>query len=407
LLDLAPDHIMVPLLAVTYRAPLGDVNLSLILVGRTGVFKTELAALCQQHYGRGLDASHLPANWSSTANSLEEMAFLAKDVLLVVDDFAPQGNQYEISDYHGKAERLFRAVANHSGRQRMTTDANLRPMRPPGGLILATGEDVPRGQSLRVRLVVDEVTPGDVDLKLLTLAQSDAAAGLYSQAMAGYVGWLVPRREDVKTARAHMTSLRELHPQGGHPRTADQVVELFFGWSMFLTYALDIGAITDIEHNDLYVRGFDAIQGVVDSQIELHTDANVVDRFVELIGAAITSGQAHLTAPGGGVPPGKPAAWGWRAEGPNGEHRAKGDRVGWFDGTILYLLPAAAYAAAERGARQSGESLGLSRLTVGKRMAERGMLRSRDQTRGTLTVRRTLEGRRLEVWDVDPQLLVW
>jgi hypothetical protein len=34
---------------------------------------------------------HLPGAWASTGNSLEALAFHAKDALIVIDDFAPQG----------------------------------------------------------------------------------------------------------------------------------------------------------------------------------------------------------------------------------------------------------------------------------------------------------------------------
>ena len=54
------------------------------------MFKSELAALCQQHYAPEMDSRHL-IGWHSTGNSLETMAFAAKDALLVVDDFAPGG----------------------------------------------------------------------------------------------------------------------------------------------------------------------------------------------------------------------------------------------------------------------------------------------------------------------------
>jgi hypothetical protein len=86
-LALAPDRIMLPLLAAVYRAALGKVDFSLFLTGQTGTFKTALAALCQQHFGAAMEASRLPANFASTANALESLAFFAKDALLVVDDF--------------------------------------------------------------------------------------------------------------------------------------------------------------------------------------------------------------------------------------------------------------------------------------------------------------------------------
>jgi hypothetical protein len=78
-------------LAAVYRAPLGPVDFSVFLTGRTGTFKTALAAICHQHFGAAMDASRLPASFASTANALEEICFCAKDVLVVVDDFAPTG----------------------------------------------------------------------------------------------------------------------------------------------------------------------------------------------------------------------------------------------------------------------------------------------------------------------------
>ena len=90
-LSLAPDRISFPLLAAVYRAPFGGVDFSVFLAGKTGVFKTALAALCQQHFGAEMDASRLPANFASTGNAVEALAFHAKDALLVVDDFAPTG----------------------------------------------------------------------------------------------------------------------------------------------------------------------------------------------------------------------------------------------------------------------------------------------------------------------------
>jgi hypothetical protein len=70
-LSLAPDRITLPLLAGVYRAPLGQVDVSLFLTGKTGVFKTALAALCQQHFGAAMDASGLPTNFASTPPVLQ------------------------------------------------------------------------------------------------------------------------------------------------------------------------------------------------------------------------------------------------------------------------------------------------------------------------------------------------
>src|SRR5262249_61876212 len=68
ILDLAPYQLTVPVLAGVYRALLGEVDFSEHVVGPTGVFKSELSALAQQHWGAGLDRRHLPGSWSSTDN---------------------------------------------------------------------------------------------------------------------------------------------------------------------------------------------------------------------------------------------------------------------------------------------------------------------------------------------------
>ena len=60
-LDLAPDQVTVPLLAALFTVVLGESDFSIHLAGPTGTFKTELAALVQQHFGTGFDARHLPA----------------------------------------------------------------------------------------------------------------------------------------------------------------------------------------------------------------------------------------------------------------------------------------------------------------------------------------------------------
>ena len=165
LLDLGPDTITAAVLGAIYRAPLGEpspIDFALHLAGPTGAFKTELAALAQAHFGAAFNGRHLPASWADTANMLEKKAFLAKDALLVVDDFAPTGTTTDVQRLHREADRLFRAAGNRAGRARMRADGGSRPTYYPRGMIISTGEDIPSGQSLRARLLVLELTPGEI-----------------------------------------------------------------------------------------------------------------------------------------------------------------------------------------------------------------------------------------------------
>jgi hypothetical protein len=313
LVDLAPDRIMVPILAAVYRSVLGPVDCAVHLAGASGNGKSELAALAQQHYGAEMDRTHLPASWASTGNALEAVAFAAKDALLVVDDFAPTGSTADIQRMHREADRLLRAQGNHAGRVRMRADATLRPSRPPRGMILSTGEDVPRGQSLRARLSVIEIEPGDMPLSRLTPFQTDAAAGRYAKALAGYVRWLAPRYSSIRDAlHAEVAELRgQVHVEARHGRTPGIVADLMVGWRHFLAYAEEMGSIDHQTRVALDRRAWEALLNVGASQAEHLVAAEPCDQMLRLLSASIASGRAYLASPDGGRPA-NPDASGWR-----------------------------------------------------------------------------------------------
>ena len=131
-----PTRVTTPLLGAAYRAPLGRTDCSMFVVGPTGAGKSELSALNMQHFGAEMDRLNLPGNWSSTANALEALAFLAKDALLVLDDFKPGGSKGEIDQWHSKADRVLRAQGNASARQRCRSDGTPAVERPPRGIIV-------------------------------------------------------------------------------------------------------------------------------------------------------------------------------------------------------------------------------------------------------------------------------
>jgi hypothetical protein len=403
-LDLGPDSITFPQLAAAFQSVLGGADFSVHKSGPTGTFKSETAALIQQHFGAGLDARHLPANWSSTGNSLEALAFAAKDVVLVVDDFCPTGSVADVLRYHREADRLLRGQGNHAGRLRMRVDATLRPERPPRGLILSTGEDTPRGQSLRARLFTVEYSPGDIDPTKLSACQQDAAAGKYAATMAGYIRWLAPQYGAIRgRLRQEQADLREQVVIGGqHARTPGIVADLALGLRYLLGFAEAIGAITPTEKTKLWRRGFRALLEAGDTQTAKIQAAEPASLFVRLLSAAIASGRAHIVDPEGRAPK-DPERWGWRlrtmgaGDNTRDEWQPQGHLIGWIDGESLYLEPESAHAEAQRLAVEQGESLPVTPHTLRKRLKEKGLLVSTDERRKKLTVRKTLQGARRDV----------
>ncbi|HEY8601378.1 MAG TPA: DUF3854 domain-containing protein [Thermomicrobiales bacterium] len=400
----APEALTIPLLAATYRAALGGTDFSLFLVGPTGIGKSELAALVQQHYGLTLDARHLPASWSSTANALEGLLFAGKDALVTIDDFAPGGNQADVQRIHRDAERVLRGQGNHAGRQRMTADARLRTAKPSRALPLITGEDVARGQSARARALILEVGPGDVRWPRLADAQRAAADGIYAASLAGFLMWVAPQYATIQaTLAAETLRLRELATASdAHRRTPGIVASLGAAWRLFLDYAVESGALSAAWATKSWERGWLALGQAANAQAKHQTASEPTARFLELLGSALGSGKAHVAAPNGGTPD-EPKTWGWRSvvigtgEFTRQEWRPQGTRIGWVEGDDLYLDRDAALAEVQRLGREVGDGLAVTAAVLTKRLHEKGLLASTDEARETLPVRRTLEGKRRAV----------
>ena len=409
ILDLGADTVTAPLLGAVYRAPLGEaalIDFSVHLTGPTGVFKSELAALAQAHFGAGFNSRRLPASWADTANMLEKKAFLAKDAVLVVDDFAPAGTTTDVQRLHREADRLFRGAGNRSGRARMRADGAGRPTYHSRGLIVSTGEDIPSGQSLRARMIVLELAPGDIDAAVLSLAQRNAVEGLLAKAMAGYLRWLAPRIDDLRrTLPERQRALRDdFVRQGQHKRTPEVAASIMIGWETFLGFAEDVGALPHHSVDPLLERVRAAVLDSAATQAGHQSSEEPAARFLALLGATISSGRAHVTGAGDGGAPDEADRWGWQmvivgaGNQEREDWRPRGERVGWLGADDdLFLDPESSFAAVQKLARDQGTSMPIKQRTLWKRLAEQGHLVSRDRARGTNTVRRTIGGRRLEV----------
>ena len=295
-LKLAPDRLMFPLLSGVYRAALGESDFSEHIAGPTGEGKSELAALMQQHYAPDLDARRL-TSWEGTENALEIEAFSLKDQVLVIDDFNPTGSSYDVQRWHKKADRVLRSKGNASGRTRLRSNLTLKPVKPPRALIVSTGEDIPQGQSLRARILTLEVGKGAVDFVLLTECQRDAREGLYAEALAGFVAFLASDYEEIRAGiKAERDDFRGyLAASGKHRRTLNVVADLALGLRYFLIYAIEVEALSEVEAEKLWRRGWKALCEAGEEQARYQAASDPVERFAELLSAAIAGGQAHVS----------------------------------------------------------------------------------------------------------------
>ncbi|WP_337175092.1 DUF3854 domain-containing protein [Paludisphaera sp.] len=432
---LAPDHVAMPAYALAWGAVLGDARFGGWADGSTGRGKSVLAGLLQQHWGRRMNHENLPGSWTSTANYNETLAFLAKDALLVLDDWVPKGSKADVERSQREADRVMRAQGNGSGRGRSGRDGSSRPPRPPRGVIYSTAEATPDGQSLVARMLrldfrgVDLLDPSHG--KRLRACQRDADDGVYAAAMAAYIRWLAPQLDAVRSGfRSRMHKIRSYYWAGGrckHPRTATTVADLLARFEVFLEFAEAAGAIDEREYHILWRRLGQAVGYLIQEQNLQQAENDPVEQYIALLSAALLSGRVHVTGPDGKSPAKSPEAWGWQekrlpaaasdgpgaggaeergvgdGEGPElGEdaeesrlaHWPQGRRVGWILGDSLYLIPQATFAELQKFARDMGQHLAFGEKTIGRALFEAGKLLGRDEHRKKYTTRRDFLDRR-------------
>jgi hypothetical protein len=106
--------------------------------------------------------------------------------------------------------------------------------------------------------------------------------------------------------------------------------------------------------------------------------------------------------------PRNPGARGWRTHRTRNPGRAEwlpqGARVGWLDGQDLFLDIDSAYRVA-RAAAAGVDGLAVGSQTLIKRLHESGRLKSIDERRQKLKIRRVVDGRRLEVLHLPADVL--
>jgi Domain of unknown function (DUF3854) len=400
ILDTAPRRITIPLLLIAYRSVLGEANFSVFLYGESGTRKTCLAALIQQHFGASMDFDHQPANWESTENYSERLAHLAKDAVLVIDDFVPTGDYRAVQRKHALADRLLRGQANRQARGRLQSDISFRSGHKPRGIVVATGEELPRGQSLRARLLALLVLKDDVKLDALTTAQHAAAGKQLSQAMAGFICYVAHHFDEIQSKRSAYTSEAKLEAAetAAHGRGVAMRHELLWAALIFSEFAVDAGAMTHQSANEFRERVDDALQEVAAERTEQEQDSDVARRSLELLSAALTCGDAYM-AERDGNPPEEPERFGWRKRQTSGgpafsfEWESRGSLIGWIDGDRIYLEPSAAFAAIQGVARATSEPLTASQQAWVRALDARGLLQQKDTTRRVSTCRKVAQGR--------------
>lgn len=375
LLELGPPGIMYPLYALVWLTPLCEplrqagIEPSHVtyLWGTTGSFKSTLIALMLSHYG-SFEPKGLPANFRDSPKSIEEMAFQAKDTLLVVDDLYPAKDPRERAKLEGVLEYLTRNQGDRQGRGRLKSTIALMSGHPPRGLALCSGETMPLSGSSLARNLVLHLLKEDIKPEKLTQAQ--AQKSLLSQAMRGYLEYLAPQLDTLPSQLPEdFEHLREQAKQAAnktrtrHRRLDETVAFLFLGFQLFLNYAVAQEALTQEKAVKLLQEAWEAFNQVADELAQVAEREEPTKRFFEALLELQTQGRVYFAT----MEDVTPAI---------AERNPGAQKIGWGpdDKGVYYLLYGPALEQVVKYLRTQEEGLSLSKNSLLDSMEQKGLL---------------------------------
>lgn len=364
-----------PLLGAVLTAPLStpiDVDVVVALIGPTGSSKTSMVSALLNFYGQ-FPPTTTPVGFESTANYLEKLASIAKDLPLLVDDIRPPRAADEVAERRRKLERIIRGAGNRVGRGRMTGDTSLRTAYPPRALIILTGEDELEESSTIGRTLPVRVGPGTIDPRRLATWQHNPEP--LRLVGAGFIRWLAGLLDrygpEAIRALRDQASLPSL-PPNIHPRLPQTLRHLLTGWALFARFAVEVGAVAE----EAAARRLDEVARELVHHAaatgEAVRRARPSLRFIEGLRDLLASHRAYLDGRDGGSPPGAEAL-GW-IKLADGTLVPRGERIGWADEAALYLIPGAARSQVARLLREGGERFVVSGRALLESLARDGYL---------------------------------
>lgn len=287
IIDLGNKEITIPLLALTYLAPLrslflnANIPLGFVtwIVGESGSQKSSLSALVVSHFG-DFERDTLPGGFKDTVNSIEKKAFTLKDTLFPIDDYYPSQTQQEGKRMDAVAESLFGLYGDRQARSRMRQDGQTVKMGfTARGMCLVTGESFPTfAESRTARALIIEISRGDIDLNLLSIMQKDKDK--LSFCMKEYIQYVIDNEAAInKICKDKFIEYRNKANQNlSHGRIPEIVASEYMGIELFLDFANKNSVITNEKMYELKDTAWNCLMSVAQKQ-SIKTEENRIDNM--------------------------------------------------------------------------------------------------------------------------------
>ncbi len=299
LLELADLKIMAPLIAITYLSPMFSllreegifIDFVLLLVGKTGTYKSSLSALLLSHFGN-FELDTLPLSFRATFAGIEKVAFAAKDQLLVIDDYKPEKME---TDQEKIMEGILGLWGDRNKRIKMNSHGGLHKQYTPRGLAIVTGERAPKfSQGRLARALTVYTEEGSINSKKLREIQSKKEQLAF--VMKEYIKWIIANEDTIKNNAKY---LQEVYSKKiidfQHPRIKQNLIVILIGFTMWLDFMLDNSIIDSTKKDELIERASKVVEEIGKNQEDDVDDENPVKIFFKTIGQLQIADKVYMS----------------------------------------------------------------------------------------------------------------
>ena len=372
-LNLAKHDITIPLLSMTYLAPLVGLiaegnrtpNFVLWVYGLTGSRKTSASLAFLNHFGN-FSSNIPPASFKDTANAIELKAHTLKDSLLLIDDYHPNIDGSDARKLASTAERILRMYGDRVGRSRMRADTTLNKTYKPRGMAIVTGEDLPKGASSTARYIGVEIKREDINLDILSKLQKEHKK--LAEAMAIYIDWISKNVEIVQSfIDEKFDELKiKYKEETTHGRINDAVIWLSISFELLLTFLYEYMFICDDEIEELRLSNEQVIKNILKNQEALYRNQEVELMFIDALEEMINLGKLCLLPV--------------KKQKDNNQiiSNYAGKFIGYYDKEFLYLYDSTMYAEVETFLKGKGQSISVSVNTLLKMLRDKNYIKTEE-----------------------------
>lgn len=294
---LVPDHqeVMHTLIAHAFSSILvhkleqeGIMPKHLVWVyGCSGSFKTSVALVVLSLFGV---MENPPCTFIDTVNSIEKKMHLAKDGLLLIDDFFPASTPNEANQKNSKASIVTRGIGDRIGKARAASNMVLQREYRPRGNVLVTGEDCPTGFSTTSRHLSISLNRGDVDVSKLSQLQN--SAHLLNGLMVHFILWVKKTIMDnpESSLKPRIIEIRDNAQNSNHHRRfAMSVAHLQLAYELLMQFFMEYNLLSEEEVKAKTEASYESFMSVAEEQNRLMQNEDVADRFMTALAEMIST----------------------------------------------------------------------------------------------------------------------